>query len=151
MKVFCCLLASQHYKVFPSFMHFSAFKFSLQKWNNIKVCCQKRIEENELFCCFLKQASFCLDLSHFVLILRQKATKNEISFFFLNCEINSFFLFPTCFLFQAGELLWQPLHSFPINKKKQRKPSFTIFSSKTTSFVSNLSKATLTHKCNADF
>ena len=120
MKVFCCLLASQHYKVFPSFMHFSAFKFSLQKWNNIRVCCQKRIEQCQLFCCFCKQASFFLELSHFVLILKQKATKNEFSFFFFLWQLRNqqFFFFSICFLFQAGEMLLQPNHSFAINKKK---------------------------------
>ena len=38
----------------------------------------------------------------------------------------------------------------PLTRKKQRKPLFTIFSFKTTSFVSNLGKPSLTHKCNTE-
>ena len=151
MKVFCCLLTSQRCKVFPSFMHFSAFKFSLQKWNNIRVCCQKRIEQCQLFCCFCKQASFFLELSHFVLILKQKATKNEISFFSWQLRNQQFFSLPNVSFFKQAKCCCNRFILLPLTRKKQRKPLFSNFSSKTTSFVSNLDKARLTHKCNADF
>ena len=93
-------------------MNFSAFKFC----RNIRVCCQKRIEQCELFCCFSKQASFCFELSHFVLILKQKTTKNEISFFFpLTIAKSTVFFSSQMFPFSSRA---KPFHSFAINKKK---------------------------------
>ena len=119
MKVFCCLLASQRCKVVPAFMHFSAFVFSMQKWNDIGVCCsfcEKRIKDCDLFCCLFKRSECRLQLSHFVLFVKQKATKNEIQFFPLNQQVKKSTKY--C-LFQAGKILLQLSQSSPINKKKK--------------------------------
>ena len=121
MKVFCCLLASQRCKVVPAFIHFSAFVLSMQKWNDIGVCCsfcEKMIKDCDLFCWLFKQANVVckLQLSHFILFVKQKATKNEIQFFPSNQQVKKG---TKCCLFQAGKRLLQLSQSSPINKKKR--------------------------------
>ena len=156
MKVFCCLLASQRCKVVPAFMHFSAFVFSLQKWNDIGVCCsfcEKRIQDCEVFCCLFKTSEFLFETFSFCSYSEAKSNQKRNFFFFSvdNCEINSFSLFPNVSFFKQAKCCGNRLILLQLTRKKQRKPLFTIFSSKTTSFVSNLGKTSLTHKWNADF
>ena len=151
MKVFCCLLASQRCKVVPAFMHFSAFVFFLQKWNDIGVCCsfcEKRIKDCDLFCCLFTRGECCLELSHFVLFVKQKATKNEIQFFPLNQQVKKG---TKCCLFRAGEMLLQLSQSFPINKKKRTQTFIHHFFLRNNNICREWLKDSLTHKCNVGF
>ena len=151
MKVFCCLLASQRCKVVPAFMHFSAFVFFLQKWNILEyvvLFVKKGLRIVICFVAFLQEATVVWNFLILFSLWSKKQPKTKSNFFPSNQQVKKG---TKCCLFQAGEMLLQPFHSFAINKKKQRKPLFTIFSSKTTSFVSKLGKASLTHKWNAYF
>ena len=148
MKVFCCLLASQRCKVVPAFMHFSAFVFFLHKWNDIGVCCsfcEKRIKDCDLFCCLFTRGECCLELSHFVLFVKQKTTKNKILIFFPKSTEKKQ---AKCCLFQAGETLLQLSDSFPINKKKTTQTFIHHFFFQNNNICREWLKHGLTHKCN---
>ena len=92
-----------------------------------------------------------MQLSHFVLIVKQKVTKKKVlHFFFPLPNAKSTLFFSSQMLsFQAGDLLLQPCHSFANDKKKTTQTFIHVFFFQSNKICLNLSLRTVTHKCNA--